>query len=84
MAFLARRTAPGRLDKLMKKQSGAVIPIPQSRERNLLLRAVPDNNADSSTGQRTPDFGMTSACPFPRPAKWLSLLFLLRGFFFVQ
>src|SRR5713226_6647691 len=55
--------------RLMKKESGAVIPIPQSRERNLLLHAAPENRADSSVRQRTSDFGMTSSCLFHQTVK---------------
>jgi len=51
----------------MKKGSGAVIPIPQARERNLPLHGTPENKADSSVRQRTSDFGMTSSCHFQQP-----------------
>ena len=69
----------------MKKGFGAVIPSPfaiplrtalseakglrVNSARNLLLHAAPENKADSSVAQRTPDFGMTPSRLFQQPVK---------------
>ena len=74
---------PKEYSRLTKKGSEAVIPSPSrlsfrakrgiclslrvNSARNLLLRAVPENKADSSVRQRTPDFGMTYSCLFQQP-----------------
>src|SRR5712691_13442203 len=54
--------------RLVKKGSRAVIP---SAARNLLLRVAPENKADSSVRQGTPDFGMTSSRLFQQPVRAL-------------